>query len=204
LERFGLLVAALLSVGPAHAQSLSVEDIRSLVDQRVAGLDQYRALLNDPDAARASAAMEIMMAAEDPDLRRMALEFGLYSPAPVVRRTALDAFLATGPTLTVQVALPAGAPVPGAYRSDLSDYSGTISEAGIGFFPLSVGSRDDSQQCFLNADGGACLVRISDAGTAILLWNTWWQLALDDQGRLTGSGNSGRGVSATVTIPVTY
>lgn len=201
-----IILALFLAAQPAAvaAQSLSADDIRAMVDQRVASLDPYRALLEDPDDTRAMAAMDIMMGSGDADLRRMALEYGLYSPSAVVRRAALDAFFDTGPILTISVARTENANQT-AFASDVTDNRGSIGADGIGHFPLRVGAADAEQSCFLDEAGRGCLIRNSDAGVMIFLFERWWQFQVDEEGRLIGSGSSQRrNTSMSAIIPVAF
>ncbi len=197
---FLLLIAPAL---PAAAQGLSAEDIRAQVDARVAALDPFRKLLSDPDETRAVAAMEIMMEAQDPALRRMALEYGLYSPSRVVRRTALEAFFAARPTLSLRMTMAKNASAVN-FAADMRDYAGSVGDSGKGFFQVTLGPFDPAQGCFLKADSSACVLRNSDAGVAIELWGRWWDFGLDEDGVLAGSGNSSRGIGMSATIPVAF
>ena len=201
MTRFFLALFLAAQPVAAAAQSLSADDIRAMVDQRVASLDPYRALLEDPDETRAMAAMDIMMESGDADLRRMALEYGLYSPSPIVQRMALDAFFSSMPVLNVRSTMAAGgneSDFHGLHR----DYNGSVSSDGTGFFPLAVGARDETNRCFVD-QRSRCLVRISETGVSISLWGDWWQLVIDGQGNLIGSGSE-RSVRMNVSIPINF
>ena len=201
--RWALVSIFLAQAAAVAAQTPSAADIRALVDQRVSGLDAYRELLADPDEVRAVAAMEIMMAADDPALRRMALEFGLFSPAPAVRSAALDAYFSSGPTLGLRLTPDENANA-GYFRNDIAEYSGSIQADGTAFVPVTVGPADPGRRCYLDAAGADCVIRNTDSEVSLLLWGNWWKLDMDAEGQLVGSGNSRRGTLMSAVVPVSF
>lgn len=72
-----------------------------MVDKRAAAADPFQALLNDPNPIRSMAAMELMIESGVPHLVRTAVDFGLLSALPEIRRAAVFGFLTTRPTLLV-------------------------------------------------------------------------------------------------------
>ena len=203
MERLGFALALAVLPLDLPAQTLSAADIKAQVDQKVAGLNEYQMLLNDPDPQRAMAAMRIMLDSKDPDLVRMALSYGIFSPNPAVRRTALEAFLASGPALRVTVD-GSGANDPKDFAYFVKSLGGTIDEKGMAFLSLLVGAFDAEQNCYLLADTKGCVFRLSDAGQALMLWNTWWSLELGADGHLVGTGDMRKGNTGIgISIPVT-
>lgn len=197
------LVALICLTIPAFSQTLSAADIKAQVDQRVAGLNEYQQLLSDPDPQRAMAAMQIMLTSKDPDLERMALEYGIYSPDPAVRRMALESFLATGPALRVSLD-GSGAKNPDDFAYLVQSEQGTIDDKGAAFLSLLVGEFDKDQSCYPYKGSSACLIRVTDAGAAINLWNNWWNIDLGTEGMLTGIGDMRDGnTGIKISIPVT-
>ncbi|QUJ76968.1 hypothetical protein KDD17_02645 [Sulfitobacter albidus] len=153
------LAAAMLqlTINPVSAQTLTVEELRAQIDARVEQMNPYAELLNDPDPERSMAAMQIMLESGDDVLKDMALEFGLLSPNPSVRRTAFEAYLATGPNLTVQVD---GSAISNAslYTSRIEDLGGTVGADNAGFFRLPTGAFDAEKSCYTSKSEDNCLI----------------------------------------------
>lgn len=191
----------LLCAGLVAAQTQSAADIRKLVDKRVESLNEYQQLLADPDPQRALAAMQIMLESDDAVLQRMALDYGIYSPTPAVRSTALDALLKTMPALRVTLD---GSGLKGDdFQKEVVHVGGSVTKDGKGFFSKHVGPFDAERGCYLEKGHNRCLFRHSDAGAAILLWNNWWPLQLAADGHLVGSGTMPRFSGVPISIPVT-
>ena len=162
--KLALLLAALAA--PLAAQSLTPEEIARMLDEQAATPNPYATLLNDPDPARSMGAMRIMMESGDAQLVRLATEFGLLSPDPVVRRTAFEALLATGPTLTVRVD---GTDVEDKdfTKSMRATWQGTVDPDAIAYIPFRIGAYDAEQNCFLSAlewRSGPCFVTVNADG----------------------------------------
>lgn len=185
---FPLLLAATTVAAPSVAQTLSVDEIRALVTERVSEKDEYRALLQDEDPERSLAAMQIMLGSGDNDLQRMALEQGLFSPNPVVQRTALQSFFASGAVLNVMLE-PGEAKDNNYFQRNIASWSGSIDAEGRGHLSLLTGEWDEASSCWLYRTSNGCFVRLSDANVMLNLWNSWWSVKLNESGELTGSGS---------------
>jgi hypothetical protein len=77
-------VCALISPSTAKGQTLSAKAILAQVGQRVGAVTHYQAFLNDTNTHRPIAAMEVMSSSGSAKLSRVALEFGIYSPNPLI------------------------------------------------------------------------------------------------------------------------
>lgn len=199
-----LILAAAVSCAvfgeQAFAQSLSPAEILAQVEEKTKVTNGYQDLLNDPDPARSMAAMEVMLESGDAKLQRMALEYGLYSPNPQVRYTALKAFINGKPVLRMRLE---GAKVKDQdyFKRSINDLGGTINSAGVGFLSMKVGEYDPERSCFQHQENNGCFVRISETEMAINPWNNdWFSVTLNDQGQLVGE--VGFEPPAPVTIPV--
>lgn len=151
---YRLLVALLLSLPIAtHAESpsISLEDLKAQVDKKVSDLDEYRALLNDPDPARARAALQVMIASGDPVLQQMAVETGLLSADVSVRRSTMDYFMGTRPTLLVRLD---GASIEGLhfFNTVTKSLDGAIGPNKEGTILVSLGEFSAEHNCYLYAD----------------------------------------------------
>ncbi|MEM9013358.1 MAG: hypothetical protein AAGE18_19225 [Pseudomonadota bacterium] len=190
-------VAATLAAcltGPAMAQSLTVEDLRRQVDERVSERDSFQSLLSDPDPARSIAAMQIMMSSGDPDLMRMAREYGLYADAPQVRRAALDAYFSSGPVLEIWYdASGLEDSQRGKLESEANYYSGSLAEGQRVFYSFKVGDYSEENSCWMlhNDSYNRCLVRLSEDSVSVRLFDVWASLALDEAATLTGMAKHG-------------
>jgi hypothetical protein len=158
-------VGMILAAGAAQAagaQSLTPEQLQAMIDERVNAQNPYRAFLADPDPERSLAAMQIMLESGDPDLVRMALEFGLLSPNPTVRRIAVEAFMASGPVLSLRLD---GTEVEdNNYTSFVrGPLAGTLDADGVGFARLDVREISEDGTCYTD-DRQRCLFTINSDG----------------------------------------
>lgn len=205
---FGAVAALLLAMGAAQAQSISVEDLRAQVDERVGEMNGYQELLSDPNPARAIAAMEIMMGSGDATLQRMAVEFGIFSTNPSVRAAALKAYLDAKPTLTVFVTL--GEAFEEDQRSwvqgQINRLGGTAGDGQEGFLSIPVGAYDAAQSCYTYAsDERECLMRVSDQVASIRLLRIWSALSMNEAGELVGAASPYQNYpTMDLRIPITF
>lgn len=174
-----LLVAAILFGSAAGAQSLTAEQIQDMVDQKLGGQNEYQALLSDPDGQRSRAAMGIMMASGDPELVRMALDFGLTSTDRVVRRMALEGFFSGAPALHVTFDGSGVENLEG-YKGDLRQLQGSVADDLTGFALLKLGEWSPENACWFWSDNRTCGVRLTDAGSSIFFQGYWYPMALED------------------------
>ena len=196
---FSAMVGAIGSA--ASGQTLSPEQIAAMVDERVATLNPYQVLLNDPDPQRSLAAMEIMLESGNADLGRMALEYGLLSPSPTVRRTAVEAFLTTQPVLSMRFE---GDPAWSNYQTVLRQtYSGTMTPDGTGFWRVPVGEYSAEEACFLRLDTRepTCLVTVNADGIFLTADSLTGRVEVNDEGELAGFGSM-RAVSEPVPLTI--
>lgn len=186
---------------PVSAQT-SAADIAALVDQKMDAVDEYAALLNDPDPERSLAAMQLMIGLDDPQVSRMALQHGLTSTSPAVRRAALKAYFDAGPVLDIFID---GSSLD---RDNLTSYinqsKGTVDGDGTAFLSYKVGGFDDANGCYdYHTNANYCLVTLSEASVGIGLWGRWTPLKLNAEGTLTGMVQVDRLTpSVPISIPV--
>jgi hypothetical protein len=202
------LTGAIVLGTQAAAQSLSIDDLRAQIDQKVGAQNEFQALLSDPDPARAMAAMEIMMASGDAALMRMAVETGVFSTNPAVRATALKAFLGAKPTVTAFLTL--GDAYDTSQRNwvngQVARMGGSVTPENVAFFSLRVGDYDAEQDCYMNGDPRqGCLFRVNDQVVSLRIFDVWNGFALDEAGELVGAVTPYANYpSAPARIPVTF
>ena len=188
MSRFLLILCALFPGLGATAQTLTPEEILAMVDEKVSAQNPYGALLNDPDPARSLAAMEIMLASGDPTLARLATEFGLLSPNPVVTRAAVKGILDTGPNLTLRLESANGGAEN--YKSTLeNNLGGTMDGAGVGYAQIPVGDWNETASCYVWRGYQNCVVRLSAEGYFVSGYNKDHMrglMTVDGEGRLAG------------------
>jgi hypothetical protein len=201
-------VAISVGIGAAHAQSISVEELRAQIDQRVGETNEYQALLTDPNPARAIAAMEIMMGSGDASLQRMAVEFGIFSTNPSVRAAALKAYLDARPTLSVFMTIgEAFEPNQRNYVHNLINrLGGTAGEGQEAFLSIPVGPYDSERGCYVyGTDERECLMRVNDQVASFRLLNIWSALTMTETGELVGAATPyNQYPTMDVRIPVTF
>lgn len=178
----GLMV---LSSTAVSAQSLSVADISSQIDTDMAALDEYAALLNDPDPRRALKAMQIMLASGDPDLERLALDFGIYSTDARVRQVAFETWIKTEPTLVFR--LNAGEDRAKEVARYLKSFQGTMNSEGLGSTSYVVGAFDEDRNCYIWKGYSNCAVSISDDAIMVNFNGYWCEMTISDDARLAGA-----------------
>lgn len=185
-----MLVLACLLLAPAFslAQSVSVEELKARIDQKVSGLNEYQQLLNDPDPDRARAAMQIMMESGDPELERMAREFGLFSTAPDVRRATLEAFFNGQPNIEIWIdASDVDKKLHSSFENQVRNNRGSIAVGPKAFYNVKVGETNPDQGCWVYSSAPQyCFLRLSETSVSLFIFSKWHSLALDDSGVLRG------------------
>ena len=169
------------------AQTLTPEQLKALIDERVAGQNPFAEMLNDPDPARSLAAMEIMLESGDKKLMQMALEFGLLSTNPTVRRSAVEAFMSSKPVLSLAFD-GTGLEDKRYFNQRMTGANATMTPEGIGYWRMQVGDYDAGRQCFMLVSGKDCFVTINSDG--VLLQNEGYmtgRVVIGETGALTGS-----------------
>ncbi|TNF57474.1 MAG: hypothetical protein EP307_13955 [Rhodobacteraceae bacterium] len=203
MRRWILAAAMACAAAGAGAQSLTPEQLKAMIDQRVAAQNPYQELLNDPDPARSMAAMEIMMESGDAVLFRMALEFGVTAANPTVRRRAVEAFMSSGPVLTARFD---GTNSKGDdFVKRIRQFGGNIGPDGIAFIRFDIGQYEATKQCYLWEGSDNCAVSVNADGVFLSGnfggYNTVSaRLALNESGELVGSSALG---SVQDAIPTT-
>jgi len=182
-----LVVAALcFAAAPASAQSLTPEQLKALVDERVSAQNPFAELLNDPDPARSLAAMQIMLESGDRDLQRMALEFGLLSTNPTVKRTAVEAFLSTKPVLTIR--FDGTGLEDSSFVRRMTGQDATLTTENIGFWRMQVGDWNAERGCYMLVTGADCFATVNSDGVILQSQRTMTaRLVIGDTGSLEGS-----------------
>lgn len=185
---FSRLVVAVfcIAAAPAFAQSLTPEQLKALVDERVNQQNPFEELLNDPDPARSLAAMEIMLESGDRDLVRMALEFGMLSTNPTVKRTAVEAYFSTKPVLSLR--FDGSVTENRNLQGTLQRLNGTYTPEKIGYVRMQVGEYNADNRCYMLQSGNACFLTVNADG--VILQNEGWisgRVVIGDAGELAGS-----------------
>ncbi len=192
----GVMLAALAG------QAQTAADIKAMVDEKMGALDEFAALLNDPDPERSLAAMAIMIGHDDAQISRMALQYGLTSTSAPVRKAALKAYFDTGPVLNIYID---GKSLDEAkFNAAITGQSGTVDASGSGFLSVKAGAFDDAEGCYdFHTNSNYCFVTLAESNVGISLWSRWVSLTLNDEGNLTGMVQVDRLTpSVPVTIPV--
>lgn len=175
--------------GPAQAQTLTPEEILAQIEAKVSAQNPYQALLNDPDPSRSLAAMEVMIESGDPKLVQMAVEFGMLSSNPQVRRTALHGIMSTQPVLTLVMD---GTEIEsGNFDNTIQRYlTGSVSSENVGFATVGFGAWKPEESCYvlrgtekcgLTVNAQGYFLRVRDAASV--------QMDFQEDGSLVGSGN---------------
>lgn len=191
---FGIVCAVHGLAASATAQSITPDELEAMINERVNAQNPYQSFLADPDPQRSLAAMQIMLESGDDDLVRMALEFGLLSPNPTVRRIAVEAFMATGPILSIR--FDGSATEDNDYVSFVrSRMSGTVDPDGVGFARATVGPLSGDGNCFVDTYRGACLVTVNSDGVFLSghlgASSPWFsaRMIVNDEGQLEGTAS---------------
>lgn len=171
------------------AQTVSLEDLTAEIDAQAAQLDGFRALLTDPDPARAIAAMRAMLLSGDEVLVNLALDAGLTSSNGVMRKTALESFIAARPNLVASAELAEEGGDAAAFAQWMAANDYAMSNPTTGYIPISVPPYLEDARCY--AVDQACRVRVAGGDLSVLLGIDWYQnwagLELVEGGRLAGS-----------------
>ncbi|MFG6661479.1 hypothetical protein [Sulfitobacter sp. 915] len=186
MYRFSIIASSILCLGALQtvAQTLSIEDLRAQIDNRVDTMNPYAELLNDPDPVRSMAAIQIMLESGDEVLEDMALEFGLLSPNPKVRRTAFEAYLKTEPNLTVRLD---GTEATKYYMNRMDDLGAAVDSERVGYFVLPIGSYVPERECYTKRGDDICAVVSNGDGVFIYATNLKGRGTLIEDGTISGS-----------------
>lgn len=203
-----LLFLALGLPGSAPAAPLTLDQLKARIDAEMSKGDEYAQLLNDPDPARAQAAMRVMLESGDPEMRRIALQYGVFSPDPVVRGEAVQAFFEGKPVVQVHMD---GARAEADTLQRVLDFRLGVAlnpEAeGVWMGKLTEIAPDGTcykvtgwpPGCLFRAVGGTLQLQSTDA--------RWYEVKMTDDGHLRsvvtlkGNGNDSAG-PVTLSIPV--
>lgn len=172
--------------GAVCAQATSAADIAAMVDEKMSGIDEYAALLSDPDPERSLAAMQIMIGLDDPQVSRMALQHGLTSTSPAVRWAALKGFFDSGANIGVY--LDGSALDLANFTSYVTSKGGTVDGDSIGYLTYKVGPFDPENSCYdYNPNPSYCLIKLTEDAVSIQMWGRWSPMQLDAEGNLRGA-----------------
>ena len=181
--------------GGLVAQSLSLDELSAMVNERSQTLDGYRAFLTDPDPSRAMAALQIMLESADPTLVQLALGVGIYSADAQMRQTAMKAYVAGQPTLDLVLD---GANITDEtlehYRTIVTRLKGSVGKDAVASLSFKMGDWSDDKGCYLNLDfEDQCLARVNQTTLSLMMPRAnyvpeqWVLMSLNDEGALTGS-----------------
>lgn len=176
----------------ASAQSLSVEDLRAMVDEEMNKGNEYAEVLNDPEPSRAQAAMKIMLNSGDPELVKFALEYGLFSADRAVQVQAVQAYFATMPKTQIRF-IRDGEDNNGYYADYLQTYFKVReNSANEAVFFGNFKSYNDKEDCFevehydFRGDlTKGCSVRFLQDRMQIAIFGVWWDAVVDENGFLS-------------------
>lgn len=162
------LAAALLALaGPAIAQTPTAEELRALIDQRVAATGPYAALLSDPDPLRQQAAVAVMMETGDAKLIAMAAAAGLRSSDADVRQATLEAYLKTSPSVSITV--DGAGQGSGNFSSSMRKAGAAVSPESLAGVTYVVGPYDEEHRCYMHVTSRAegCFLFVSKGGIQV-------------------------------------
>ena len=181
-----LTVLAALSIGTT-SQALTPEELRALVDERISDADPFHVLLNDPDPTRSLAAVELMLESGEPQLVRMAVDFGLLSAIPEVRRTAVIGYLKTEPTLLLTLDSPESDENFGPETFRRKTGGTILSDSTAAAFRVNIGMYSEELNCFLWLKSEYCAVRIGLTGISLAYRSNYRSiLFFNEDGTLSG------------------
>ena len=187
-------VLAILSLaGSGAAQTVSFDDFEAAVDARTADLDRFAAVLSDPDPNRRIAAIEFMIASDDPVLKRLAKRTGLFSPDSAVRATTLKAIFDSLPTLEFRIGPPKE--LTDDFRTSFERVGDTIAKDGTGFLLHKIDKYDKKVECYFAER--QCFSRLSGETVSFNLINyagrrRWAGFQLNREGVLAGEAILGK------------
>lgn len=204
------IIYALLFLGypvSGYAQGLTPEDLKAKIDAQTAQVDPFQAMLNDPDPTRSLLAVQFMLDSGELPLMRMAVDFGLQSAVPEVKRAAIIGFLKARPVLQLQLKAPEDD------VANFEDYlrgstNGSVLPDGSALYSVNIGEFDADKNCFLGTGTEYCVLEVGPAGVTIRYptsssVKTTSNLTFDNDSNLTGStsvaGYAG-GIPTTLTI----
>lgn len=186
MKKYFFALAGVCFAGAVSAQSLSPEEIARMLDDQASTPNPYAALLNDPDPKRSLGAMKIMMESGDQALVDLALEFGMLSSDPRVRREAVEYYMASEPFLYAEFD---GSDVKDIHYPELikSNLQGKIDSDKQGYVTFKIGAYDPAQRCFVHAGHEICAISFGTNGIFLSGANVNSKLDITEDGNLIGS-----------------
>lgn len=186
-------LSLILAATTAPAQELTPDQLRAMIDARANTASPVMAMLNDPDPIRSLAAVEVMIESGDPQLAQMAIDFGLISAAPEVRRAAFIGFLGQRPTLLLTLTVPENADENFAERF-VKSTNGAILGTDRATYSVNVGPFSEEWNCYLLTATERCAVELGPTGISIYKRSPTQSanfirtfLEFGDPGQLTGT-----------------
>lgn len=156
-----------ITITPVSA--LTPEELLSGIDAATSQADPFRKALNDPDPARSRAAVELMLASGDVKLLRMAADFAIRSPDPILQRLGVEAILSTRVPIT--------SVVDGSSSEEIQKFAdvfnrrqeGAVEPSGIGYTLVRVGDFNTKGGCFFGVGSrdDKCTVQVNADGIVI-------------------------------------
>jgi hypothetical protein len=126
----------------------------------------FRDMLNDPDPARSLAAVQLMLDSGQRQLMDIAIDFGLQSAVPEVRRAAVMGLLALRPVLQVRLSVPEDA-VEAFETPFRRATGGSVLPDGLALFPVNVGPFDPERNCYVETGTTRCAVEVGPTGLTV-------------------------------------
>lgn len=200
MKRFVIPVVFWIAIAlSGNAQSLTPEDIARMVEEQASASSPYLALLNDPASGRS--AMKIMLESGDQNLQKIALEAGLLSAEPSMRRDALEYYLKSQPRF--RIIFDGSVTKDGNYLYYMNNLGAVVDANNQGFISLRSGEYDAENDCFFRTESQSCLFRIQREGVFVFASNFNGRLSISDDGDLIGEARF-HGIEELIPIAIRF
>jgi len=174
--------------GSLNAQGLSLDDLEARASEAPDEMSRLRDILSNPDPDAALRALSIVMAEGSLEQQRIALEVGISSTSPGIRRTALEAYLNTKPAVTFSFD---GSAIEGGYATNFVTYfkqTGSVTAERLGQYTYTVGDYLEQQKCWSWANWPeACMFTVTDENVTFYLRNVPGAAVLSPDGIARGN-----------------
>ncbi|WP_147126463.1 hypothetical protein [Shimia ponticola] len=182
------LLTTFLFAGTLYAEGLSLDDLEARASKAPDEMSRLRDILSNPDPDAALRALSIVMEEGSLEQQRIALEVGVTSTNPAIRRTAIEAYLNTKPAVTFSFDGSALGTSTFSWFKQYFQRTGSMTAEKIGQYTYSVGDYLEQNKCWSWANWPeSCMFTITDENVTFFLRGVPGPAVLHPDGVVKGS-----------------
>ncbi|MEO1308147.1 MAG: hypothetical protein AAFV38_09530 [Pseudomonadota bacterium] len=199
--KFAAILSAFAFIVPAPGiAQVTLDQLDSAMATAGDAMEAFRVRLQDPNPAKALAAMRLLIAQGDDAQRRLAIAHGFEATDPAMRLEAVRGILDAKPLLLFRWTTENDT-VNNNYKNTLKRFSGDFESGTVSRVPIQVGDYSEEKGCWTLQMNGSCFARLNSGELSLTFTGTWAQFVLNPEGWLVGRPNiSGYRVDAVADL----